>query len=143
MSSLEQFQRIFGERIKAHRRRLRLTQLQLSERLHISRTMLANIETGVQRTSVFLLARFAQELEVSIEDLVPSIAEAESRFQESRKVSLATESKPAMLSRELEELDISVDTGSTLEKALKEVHHQNDGSTNIAENQNDKSISKD
>lgn len=118
MSSLEQFQRIFGERIKTHRRRLRLTQLELSERLHISRTHLANIETGIQRTHIFLLSRFAQELEVSTEDLVPSIAEAENRFQESRKVSLATESKPALLSRKLEKFNTSVDTGSTLEETL-------------------------
>lgn len=121
---MEQFQRIFGGRVKARRRELRLTQLELSERLHISRTMLANIETGVQRTSVFLLARMAQTLQVSPEVLVPGIAEAEARLKQSRKVSLATENKPVLLSRELEELNISVDAGATLAGALEEVRRQ-------------------
>jgi transcriptional regulator with XRE-family HTH domain len=125
MTLLEQFQQIFGERIKARRRELRLTQLELSGRLQISRAMLANIETGAQRTSVFLLARLAQILEVSTEDLVPDIVEAEARFKQSRKISLATEIKPVLLSRELEALNISVGSGATLEEALKEVRLQN------------------
>ncbi len=123
MALQEQFQRIFGERIKARRRELRLTQLELSERLHISRTMLANIESGLQRTSVFLLARLAQELDTTVADLVPGIAEAETRLKQSRQVSLATENKPALLSRELAALNISTDSGGTLETALKEIRH--------------------
>lgn len=119
----EQFRRLFGERVKARRRELRLTQLELSGRLHISRTMLANIETGAQRTSVFLLARLVQTLDVSTGDLVPDIDEAEDRLRQSRKVSLNVEGKPALLSRKLEELNISVDSGGTLEKALKEVRN--------------------
>ena len=126
MTLLESFQQIFGERIKARRRELRLTQMELSKHLHISRTMLANIETGAQRTSVFLLARLAQTLKVSTEDLVPDIIEAETRFKQSRKVSLATEDKPVLLSRELEALNISVSSGSTLEEALKEIRFQNE-----------------
>ena len=117
----EQFQQIFGGHIKARRRELRLTQLELSERLHISRTMLANIEMGTQRTSVFLLARLVQTLEISIEDLVPSITEAEARLKQNRKVFLATENKPPLLNRELEALNISLDSGSTLKEAIKEV----------------------
>ena len=123
---LESFQQIFGERIKARRRELRLTQMELSEHLHISRTMLANIETGAQRTSVFLLARLAQALEVSTEDLVPDMTEAEARFKQSRNVSLATENKPVLLSRELEALNISVSSGYSLEEALKEVRLQHE-----------------
>lgn len=137
MSLLDQFQQIFGERIKARRRELRLTQMELSEHLHISRTMLANIETGAQRTSVFLLARLAQTLEVSTEDLVPDIAEAEARFKQSRKVSLVTENKPVLLSRELEALNISVGSGATLEEALKEVRLQNNETKAIREDGGD------
>lgn len=124
MSLLEHFQQIFGECIKARRRDLRLTQIELSERLHISRTMLANIETGAQRTSVFLLARLAQTLKVSINDLVPDIKEVEARLKQSQKVSLRTTNKPALLTQELEALNISVNPGSTLKEALKEVHLQ-------------------
>lgn len=128
MSLGEQFQQIFGERIKARRRELRLTQSQLSERLHISRVHLANIEAGSRRTSMFLLARIAEVLEVPLEQLMPKIAEAEERLAQSRKVSLRTEKKPKLLSGELEALNISVASGSTLEKALKEVQRQDDES---------------
>lgn len=119
---------MFGERVKTRRRELRLTQSTLSERLHISRVHLANIEAGSRRTYLFLLARIAETLEVPLEQLVPKIAEAEERLAQRRKVSLQTEKKPKLLSGELEALDISVDSGSTLEKALKEVQRQNDES---------------
>ena len=124
MSLQVHFQGIFGERIKTHRRELHLTQLELSGRLHISRTMLANIETGTQRTSVFLLARLAQTLKISTEGLVPGMTEVEARLKQSRKVSLSTETRPTLLSNELEALNISVDSGSTLEGILKEVQNQ-------------------
>ena len=128
MSLGEQFQQIFGERVKTRRRELRLTQSQLSERLHISRVHLANIEAGSRRTSMFLLARIAETLEVPLEQLMPGIAEAEESLAQSRKVSLRTEKKPKLLSGELEALNISVASGSTLEKALKEVQRQDDES---------------
>ena len=77
---------------------------------------------------MFLLARIAETLEVPIEQLVPKMAEAEERLAQSRKVSLRTEKKPKLLSGELEALNISVASGSTLEKALKEVQRQDDES---------------
>lgn len=125
---LARFQQIFGQRIKAKRRERNLTQKELSKQLHISRTMLANIEAGSQRTPVFLLARIAETLQVPVEQLVPKIAEAEERLAQSRKVSLRTEKRPKLLSGELEVLNISVDSGSTLKKAQKEVQRQNDES---------------
>ena len=128
MSLAEQFQQIFGERVKTRRRELRLTQSELSERLHISRVHLANIEAGSRRTYIFLLARIAEALEAPLEQLMPKIAAAEERLAQSRKVSLQTEKKPKLLSGELEALNISVASGSTLEKALKEVQRQDDES---------------
>ena len=128
MSLGEQFQQIFGERVKTRRRELRLTQSELSERLHISRVHLANIEAGSRRTYIFLLARIAEALEAPLEQLMPKIVEAEERLAQSRKVSLQTEKKPKLLSGELEALNISVASGSTLEKALKEVQRQDDES---------------
>ena len=126
MSLGAQFQQIFGERVKTRRRELRLTQSELSKRLHISRVHLANIEAGSRRTYMFLLARIAETLETPLEQLMPKIAAAEERLAQSRKVSLQTEKKPKLLSGELEALNISVASGSTLEKALKEVQRQDD-----------------
>lgn len=123
---LERFQQIFGQRIKAHRRERDLTQKELSEQLHISRTMLANIEAGSQRTSVFLLARIAETLKVPIEQLVPKMTEAEERLAQRRKMPLRTDKKPKLLSGKLEALNISVDSGATLKKALKKVQRQDD-----------------
>lgn len=133
MSLAEQFQQIFGERVKTRRRELRLTQSQLSERLHISRVHLANIEAGSRRTYLFLLARIAETLDAPLEQLMPKITEAEEHLAQRRKVSLRTEKKPKLLSGELEALNISVASGSTLEKALKEVQRQNDESNSRQE----------
>lgn len=124
----EQFQQIFGERVKTRRRELRLTQSQLSERLHISRVHLANIEAGSRRTYIFLLARIAETLNAPLEQLMPKMTEVEERLAQRRKVSLQTEKRPKLLSGELEALNISVASGSTLEKALKEVQRQDDES---------------
>ena len=126
MTLLEQFQQIFGERIKVRRREMRLTQMELASRLQISRTMLANIETGAQRTSVFLLARLAQILDVSTEGLVPAIEEAEAQLKERRKVSLSIRDMPVLLSKELEALNISVSSSSSLGEVLNEVRRQHE-----------------
>lgn len=115
------------------RRELRLTQSELSKRLHISRVHLANIEAGSRRTYIFLLARIAETLEVPLEQLVPKMADTEERLAQRRKVSLRTEKKPKLLSGELEALDISVTSGSTLEKVLKEVQRQDDESNSRQE----------
>ena len=77
---------------------------------------------------MFLLARIAEALQAPLEQLMPKITEAEERLAQSRKVSLRTEKKPKLLSGELEALNISVASGSTLEKALKEVQRQDDES---------------
>ena len=108
------------------RRELGLKQSELSKRLHISRVHLANIEAGSRRTSMFLLARIAEALEAPLEQLMPKMAEAEEHLAQSRKMSLQTEKKPKLLSGELKALNISVDSGATLKKTLKEVQRQGD-----------------
>ncbi len=128
MNLSEQFQHLLGERIKAKRRDLHFTQMELSERLSISRAMLANIETGGQRTSAFLLARLAQTLECPVEDLVPRMAEAEERLRQSQQVSLTAATRPERLTRALEAYGISVDSASTLDNALAEVQRRGDES---------------
>ena len=74
------------------------------------------------------MARIAETLDAPLEQLMPKITEAEERLAQSRKVSLRTEKKPKLLSGELEALNISVASGSTLEKALKEVQRQDNES---------------
>ena len=114
----KKFQELFGQRVKACRRDRGATQLSLSENLHISRAKLANIESGTQRTSVFLLARLSQVLEVSVGDLVPSLTETETLLAEDQTVVLRDDTPPAMLAKELKELDLSVETGSALKEIL-------------------------
>ena len=124
MSLTVQFQQVFGERVKKRRRELHLTQFELAERLQITRTALANIESGTQRTSVFLLAQLVHTLESSTEYLVPNMVEVQTRLDQCRKVSLKVTETPTLLNRALEELDIFVETGSTLQNALDQVRTQ-------------------
>ncbi len=124
MSLTVQFQQVFGERVKKRRRELHLTQFELAERLQITRTALANIESGTQRTSVFLLAQLVHSLEISTENFVPKMDEVQARLDQSRKVSLQVAETPTLLNRALEEFDISIETGSTLQNALDQVRTQ-------------------
>ena len=114
----KKFQELFGQRVKACRRNKGATQFSLAENLRVSRAKLANIEAGTQRTSVLLLARLSKILEIPVGDLVPSLSEAETLLAEDKTVVLRTDTPPAMLTKELEELDLSVEAGSTLEEIL-------------------------
>jgi len=122
-----QFWRILGERIKERRRELKRTQLEVSAAVEISRAALANIETGKQRTSVFLLARLAKVMKISPGNLIPDLSEAEERLQRVRRTSVfASDAK--LLTRELENLNIAVEPHKGgLQNALREVrrHDQN------------------
>ena len=115
---IKKFQELFGQRVKAYRRNKGATQFSLAEDLHISRAKLANIEAGTQRTSVFLLARLSQVLDVPVSDLVPSITDAEILLGEDQTVVFRADTPPEMLAKELEELDLSVETGSALEEIV-------------------------
>ena len=75
----------FGRLVRGHRQHLNLTQVQLAERVGLSRTSITNIERGTQHISLhqlFLLASAVgvapQELlpdeEVALEELVPARA---------------------------------------------------------------------
>lgn len=119
-----QFRQIFGKRIKSRRRELSHTQMELSAAVGISRTALANIEAGNQRTSVFLLARLAQALKIHPGDLIPEVFEAEQCLQQARRTSIPTGGKAELLTRELQKLNISVDRDGDLKSAIKEVQNQ-------------------
>ena len=64
-----------GTTIKARRHQLGVTQQRLAFLLGISRASLANIETGRQRMLVHQLYRFADVLELRLEDLLPKSEE--------------------------------------------------------------------
>ena len=118
---IQQFQEILGERVRAQRREARLTQFALAEQAEVSRATLANIEVGTQRASAFLLAQLAQALDIPVEKLVPGLAEARAKLEESRRVPLDGEDLPKLLKRHLEDLDLSVEAASTLDDALEAV----------------------
>lgn len=60
---------VFAQNLKKHRKRVGLTQKQLSERLEISQKHLSFIETGVQFASASLIDRICRELNISCGDL--------------------------------------------------------------------------
>ena len=118
------FQRALGERIKERRRELQLTQVRLSALADISRAALANIEAGNQRTSVFLLARLAETLDVSPGELIPSLSEAQARLRRARRASVPAAGKTELLARELRKFNIAVEPQGGLQEALQEVRRR-------------------
>ena len=63
----------FGRLVCEHRRRLRLTQEQLSLRIGLSRTSVTNIEKGRQKILLHQLYAIASALEVPPETLLPLV----------------------------------------------------------------------
>lgn len=56
---------LFGEFVRDRRKKLGLTQMELSERVEYSRATVANIETGRQRVLLDDVMRFAKVLGIS------------------------------------------------------------------------------
>jgi transcriptional regulator with XRE-family HTH domain len=72
MADLEIY-RIVGAGIAARRKKLRLKQSEVADRIGLTRASLANIERGRQKLMLHQIYRLASALEVgSITDLVPS-----------------------------------------------------------------------
>ena len=66
-----------GERIRKRRKELDLTQDQLAERCHMSRSQICRIENGETVPNAETLAIFAQALEMKTRDLLPEQEEPE------------------------------------------------------------------
>jgi len=66
--------KIVGDRIRARRKTLGLTQAQLAQRLEISRASLANIETGRQSVLVHNLYSIARAIDLTPESLLPAVS---------------------------------------------------------------------
>ena len=60
----------FGIKIKHLRRGLGLTQVQIAERLHISKAMISSYETGIRLPSYSVLVKFAHLFGVTIDYLL-------------------------------------------------------------------------
>jgi len=60
-----------GAAIKRRRKQLRMTQEQLAALMGNSRASLANVETGRQGILIHQIFRFAENLNVKVEDLLP------------------------------------------------------------------------
>jgi transcriptional regulator with XRE-family HTH domain len=67
----ESINKAFGARLGAERKKSLLTQEELSRRVGIGRTTIANIERGRQSVSIPLLYRLASALGVAPEGLLP------------------------------------------------------------------------
>jgi transcriptional regulator with XRE-family HTH domain len=65
-----------GLRIAQARKRLRLTQKDLAERIEMSRASIANIEAGKQPIQIQMVFELADRLEVTPFDLIPAISES-------------------------------------------------------------------
>ena len=59
-----------GERIKRLRLSMRLTQVQMAERLHISKSMASSYETGIRLPSYDVLIKFAKLFGVTTDYLL-------------------------------------------------------------------------
>jgi transcriptional regulator with XRE-family HTH domain len=70
---LEPFYEALGKRIQGFRKRAKLTQADLGERLHppLTRASVANIENGKQRVLAHTAVELAEVLNVSLDDLLP------------------------------------------------------------------------
>ena len=62
-----------GKRIRHHRKRRGLTQEQLGLSINTSGAYISNIERGVKKPSLDNLAAIAETLDITINDMIPSV----------------------------------------------------------------------
>ncbi|MXO31614.1 helix-turn-helix domain-containing protein [Apibacter sp. B2912] len=73
--------KIIGEKIKSKREELKITQLELSESLNISRASVSNIEVGRHQIPLVVLYSISQVLKIDIQELIPSYKEVSDSIQ--------------------------------------------------------------
>ena len=113
------FQRLFGQRVKNRRKALGLTQAGLADKVRMSRSALANVETGEQRTSIVRLAELARVLEIPPGDLLPDLEDAEA--QTARKIPVSANGKTDLLDKELRKYNKALDRNLDPDSALQEI----------------------
>lgn len=71
--TLEQIYRTIGERIRARRSELGFSQTQLGQKVSLTRSSIANIEAGRQRPMLHTVMQIADELNLQLQDLLPTV----------------------------------------------------------------------
>jgi transcriptional regulator with XRE-family HTH domain len=69
---------IIGLRIKNFRENKKISQTELGDKVELTRSSVANIESGRQKVQIDTLYNIAQTLEVEIQDLLPKLVELSS-----------------------------------------------------------------
>lgn len=72
-------QRALGDRVRARRHELDLTQAELAFRAEIHYTYIGSLETGVRNPSIDLVARLAKALETDLGELLAGLQELTGR----------------------------------------------------------------
>lgn len=98
MSSIKS---VFGANIKYYRKKQRISQEQLAERLEITPKHLSNIETGANFVSADLLEKFTQHLGVSASTLFYSVDEISSDDSLLNKIDQMIDDECSKISRTL------------------------------------------
>lgn len=73
MDSTEEIYKQLGKLIRARRKKIDVTQEELGERVHLTRTSITNIEQGRQRIQVHTLFDIAAALDVAPTTLIPTV----------------------------------------------------------------------
>lgn len=66
---------IIGRKVKNFREDKKISQTELGDKVKLTRSSVANIESGRQKVQIDTLYNIAQTLEVEIQDLLPTLAE--------------------------------------------------------------------
>lgn len=70
ISRVDLLPKLFGEKIRAERQRLGLSQEQLAEKCELDRTYISGIERGRRNPSLKNMGKIAQSLELSLSELL-------------------------------------------------------------------------
>ena len=89
MISSDILYKIIGNRIKGCREKSNHTQQEIAEYLVLSRSSVANYESGKQRISIAELFSLAEYFNIGIEDLLPSIKEIGTKDTPENKIDKA------------------------------------------------------
>ena len=80
----------FGENLKAIRKRMKLTQQEMADRMDISRTYLSDLENTRRSTSINTVLYIAKRLDISVNELVNDNLELTEYEYNKRSLSLLT-----------------------------------------------------
>jgi len=73
VASVPQYRRKIGERIRAQRKQLGLSQEALAEKSNLHPVYIGNVERGANNVSIDSLMRIARALKVALHDLVKDV----------------------------------------------------------------------